>query len=225
MLSQPQQIQIVTLTISYPLVLMVGPSRASSSCTHNRHPPGTYTPKLGTPKTAGQIKEFVRSHLFFYLAKLFKLLGDPTNPCHLFDLDTVFTTPFVFSPKFFIINHLWFYWCLTTLHYIYVQLPILDVSLFLTDSSNAGTPAWNFLSQYSLIIWWKKQLQNILNHLGDKNVVPLDLFKVQRFLVISRPYFQSNDERIQSHDSPYEWMFLFDKPTKPQLRPLIDYLC
>ena len=109
MLSGPQQIQIITSTNSYPLVLMVGPSRAGSSGTHNRHPPGFYPPELGNPNIACQIKVFIRSHLFFYLAKLFRRIGDLTNPCHLFNPETMFTTPFVFSPKFFTIEHLWFY--------------------------------------------------------------------------------------------------------------------
>ena len=46
-LSRSQQIQIITPAISYPVVLMVGPSRESSSCTQN--PPGSYPPELGTP--------------------------------------------------------------------------------------------------------------------------------------------------------------------------------
>lgn len=137
-------------------------------------------------------------------------MGNPTNPYHLFDTEVVFATPFVVSSKFFTIDHLWFYGCLTTLHNINVYLSILDISIFLAYSNNAGLLLWTFLSWYSPTI--KK--------------LPLKEFKkVKSFFILRRPYFQTKSGHIWSHDNAYEWMFLLQEPDNDKIQPLIKHLC
>lgn len=143
----------------------------------------------------------------------------------LFNPKTIFTCPFQVSPRNFGYDDVWFYQCLTTLYGVCIYFSVIEVFDYLYDDTKSGSLLWTFLEWYSSHSWWKGTCGKILDFHELRTKTHQELSFVKGFFFIRRPYFQSKTCLIWSQDCAYEWMFLADKTTKKNIRPLVQHLC
>ncbi|KAH9734699.1 hypothetical protein KPL71_017463 [Citrus sinensis] len=103
-------------------------------------------------------------------------------------------------------DELWYMWCLTALYATKLVLPIKPILTHLTTPEFSPDLLWTLLEWYSLLTWWRKQLQQLITFHGLEKMPEQEANMWTTVFIVHRPYFQHPETRdYWTQDMAYEW--------------------